>query len=364
MKQAARNLAPALSALLLSACALAPGMYAGDLERGATVVARDPATGRGVPVNVVPLSAAQLQSDVAATGEMPPRATPSAYKLGPGDVVSITVWEHPELTIPQGEFRSADAAGNLIDSSGALYYPYCGLIQAAGLTRAQLRADLQNCLTAVIRRPQVDVRIIQFRSQRVHVGGAVAQPGAVPLNDVPVYLSDAIAGAGGVTPQANPRFVTLSRDGRSYTMDMQQYARSGDEALNPLLRPGDTVYVSYEDERRVAVLGEVLVPQVLPLDEGLHNLADALAAARGLNPASAEPQRILVLRAEQAENTVYWLRANNPLELAAAQQFRLAPGDVIYVDQTGLTRWNKVISQMLPGAITSIGNTAAISSTR
>ena len=109
---------------------------------------------------------------------------------------------------------------------------------------------------------------------------------------------------------------------------------------------------------------KVLVPQVLPLDEGLHNLADALAAARGLNPASAEPQRILVLRAEQAENTVYWLRANNPLELAAAQQFRLAPGDVIYVDQTGLTRWNKVISQMLPGAITSIGNTAAISSTR
>ena len=360
MLQAAKTFFLSSCSLLLGACALAPGMYAGDIERGATVVARDPATGRGVPVSVVPLTQAQLQGSLSqAPAAPPPRSAPAAYKLGPGDVVSITVWEHPELTIPQGEFRSAEAAGNLIDSDGGLYFPYCGLIQAAGLTRAQLRADLQNCLTQVIRRPQVDVRIIQFRSQRVYVGGAVAQPGAVPLTDVPVYISDAIAGAGGVTPEANPRFVNLSRDGRSYTVDLQQFARSGDDGQNPLLRPGDAVYVSYEDERRVAVMGEVLVPQLLALDESLESLADALAAARGLNPGSAEPERILVLRQAQAESIVYWLRAQNPLELAAAQQFRLQPGDVVYVDQTGLTRWNKVISQMLPGAVTSLGNTAA-----
>lgn len=350
-----------LAPLFTVGCALAPGMYAGNLAPGSVIVAQNPETGEGIPVTVVPVTSKALGvlSRPRDTGLASPE--PSIYKLGPGDVVNITVWEHPELTIPQGEFRSAEAAGNLIDEDGNLFYPYCGMIGASGYTRGQLRSQLKKCLARVIRKPQVDVRIIQYRSQRVYVGGAVNQPGMIPLSDIPVYAMDAVNLAGGLTLDANPRYATVTRDGKAFDIDLKHYTESGDANQNPLLKAGDTLHIRHAQDVRVNMLGEFTRPQSLPLGNGMETLADALAAASGLNPTAAEPSRILVMRARGNGNVVMWLDSSNPLQLAAAQRMPLEHGDVVYVDQTGLTRWNRVISQMLPGAVTSVGNSVAIS---
>lgn len=351
-----------LIALILGGCALAPGMYAGGLDEGVSIVARDGKTGKGISVTVYPVTVTELNKFALPARQGMPAEDPLPYYLGPGDVVSITVWEHPELTIPQGEFRSAEAAGNQVDEYGFLFYPHCGEIYVVGSSRGKLREQLVACLGKVIRNPQVDVRIIQFRSQRVVVGGAVNRPGVVPITDVPVYAMDAITGAGGFAPNANPRYASVTRAGKAYQLDLKAYTETGDPAQNPLLRSGDTVHVSFAYEQRINLLGEFLRSQTLTLDDSLKTLTDALGAAAGLNPNSAEADRILVMRKLDTGHAVLWFRNANPLELAAAQQFDLQPGDVIYVDQTGLARWNKVISLMLPTALTSLGNTAAVSS--
>ncbi len=358
-----RILIVSIFSLVLGGCALAPGMYAGGLDTGTTMVAKDPKTGRGIPVSVIPVTLAELEKFSPPVREGMPieNAAGHAYRLGPGDVVSITVWEHPELTIPQGEFRSAEAAGNQVDEWGFLYYPYCGEIHVAEMTRVQLRKELSQCLAKVIRRPQVEVRIIQFRSQRVAVGGAVNQPGIVPVTDVPLRAMDAIQASGGFAPEANARFVNVTRNGEIYKLDLKAYTETGNQAHNPYLQGGDTVHVSHGGEQHINVLGEFLRPQNLPLDDSLRTLADAIGAASGINPNAAEADRILVMRKIGDARTVLWFKAADPLQLAAAQELELQSGDVVYVDQTGLNRWNRVISLMLPSALTSIGNTAAVS---
>ncbi|MCU0736379.1 MAG: polysaccharide biosynthesis/export family protein, partial [Methylotetracoccus sp.] len=64
------------------------------------------------------------------------------YRLGPGDIISIIVWDHPELTIPAGSFRTAEQAGTVVAEDGTIFYPYVGVIKAQGKTTRELRAIL------------------------------------------------------------------------------------------------------------------------------------------------------------------------------------------------------------------------------
>ena len=331
---------------VLSGCALAPGMYAGGIDEGYEVVSKDPKTGRRISVPVYPM---HLQSQAQKRQlKAPPLQPFTGYKIGPGDVISVTVWEHPELTIPQGEFRAAEAAGNLVDADGTIYYPYCGRFQVAGLTRSVLRSHLTSCLSRMIRDPQVDVRVIQFFNQRVNVGGAVTQPGVITLRNTPVHLADAIAMVGGLTEQADLRHVQITRNQVNYQVDHKRFTEKGDAAHNPLLLAGDTVHISSSAERRVNILGEVQRPQTIGLSESVRTLADALGAASGLSPLSAQPERILVMRSDGERPVVHWLNGEDPLSMLVAQSFELHPGDVVYVDQTGLIRWGRVVNQLLP----------------
>ncbi|MBH0093511.1 polysaccharide biosynthesis/export family protein [Pseudoalteromonas sp. K222D] len=279
------------------------------------------------------------------------------YKLGVGDVVTVGVWDHPELTIPAGTQRTAEFDGFKVQEDGTVTYAYASNIPAAGHTISELRKDLVTRLARVIENPQVDVKIVSFKSQKAYVTGEVKQPGVYPVTDTPLTLIDAINQAGGLTEAADWRTVTFTRGDKTEVIKLEDFYANGDISQNRLLQHGDIVHVNRNDKQKVFVLGDVNKAGSVKLNRYGLNLAEALSDSGGLNEGTADANGIFVLRKSNVEQTgviadVYQLHAKNIAALVLAEQFELQPHDIVYVTSAPLARWNRVISLLLPSIAT------------
>lgn len=276
------------------------------------------------------------------------------YRVQPGDVLNITVWDHPELTIPAGGERSAQEAGNWIHADGTIFYPYVGEVYVAGMNVSEIRSILKERLVDYIQSPQVDVTVAAFRSQSVYITGEVEQPGMQPVTNVPLTLLEAITRAGGVTNGADWTNVTLTRNGKSIRYSLRDLYQHGKISQNVQLRPNDIVHVAHNQDAKVFVLGEVGDPKSIPMGRSTLTLAEVLAETGGFNQATADASGIFVLRKAPAASgriaDVYQLNARNAMALVLADQFELQKRDIVYVTAAPVARWNRVIAQLLPTA--------------
>lgn len=284
---------------------------------------------------------------------------PAAYTVAPFDVLQVTVWDHPELTLPAGQFRSSDDSGNRVEADGTIFYPHVGVVPVAGKTVAEIRDLLTTRLARVVVQPQLDVRIAAFRGKRVQVTGEVLQPVAMPLTDVPLRVQDAIAFAKGFTLEnmsptgamgvgADPSMVTLTRGGKTYHIDLLALYEAGDVSQNWLLEDGDVINVGDRSRNLVFVMGEVKQQQAKLMIKRRMTLAQAIGDAGGVDLTTASVGKIYVIRGDYRAPSIFRLDATSADALLLATQFDLKPRDVIYVATNDLTRWNRVLSQILP----------------
>ncbi|WP_168016909.1 polysaccharide export protein [Halomonas salinarum] len=274
------------------------------------------------------------------------------YEVGPGDILDIIVYDHPELTIPSGEQRSPAQAGNLVRNDGSIFYPYIGEVDVQGKTLDEIRRILTTRLVEYIAEPQVDVKVAAYRSKKAYVSGAVNEPGAQAMTNVPLTIRDAISQAGGTSQNANMHRAILTRNGQETPISLYALMRSGDQQENRLLRDGDVLHVTSADDQAVAVMGQVLRPGNVDLGNERLSLTDAIARAGGINEASAEPSGVFVVRNAPTDSqqlaTVYQLDVRNAAAFSLGQRFTLEPNDVVYVTTAPVARWNRVISLLLP----------------
>jgi polysaccharide biosynthesis/export protein len=337
---------------LLSGCALAPGMRMD--ERAAANRARKSGA-RGAAYTVEPITARLIASLAEARSREDTlfpdplgSAPPAPYTVAPHDVLQVTVWAHPELTVPTGQFRSPEENGIPVLVDGTMYYPYVGIIEVAGKTLRDVRSILASRLAAVIPNPQLDVRIAAFRGKKVQVTGEVVAPTTVPLTDVPMRVQDALAIARGVGPEADLSGVTLLRDGKVHRLDLLAFYEKGVTSQNWLLRDGDVINVPDRNRHRVFVMGEVRRPQAKLMVKRRMTLAEAIGEAEGFEPTAANVEKIYVIRGDFEAPEIYRLDAGSADALLLATQFELKPRDVVYVSTYELTRWNRVINQLVP----------------
>jgi len=275
------------------------------------------------------------------------------YRVGVGDVLDIVVWDHPELTQPSGANRTPQESGQRVQADGTFFYPYVGQIAAKGRTPETIRDDLTRRLVQFIPDPQVEVRVVGYKSQAVSVTGEVGSPSRQALTDVPLTLLDAVDAAGGLTKEADARSVILRRGGRSYIIDMQAFLEQGVGANNPILQNGDVVSVGRQELQEAYLLGQIVKPSTIDLTRENVTLTQALTRVGGLREDQADARGIFVFRDTPMGITVYQLDASNPAAFLIGTRFVILPKDVIYVTTAPLYRWNRLISSLLP-TLTSV----------
>ncbi|MRW90456.1 hypothetical protein GJ699_10710 [Duganella sp. FT80W] len=349
------------SGLVLAGCAGSQGYMA---EENAGL-------GPGVPaVAVQPIDPPWLQAEQqrrAARGRQDVSALlvdqPAPYQIGQGDILTIVVWDHPELGAgaPAAQAQSAPpsaagagvpSAGFVVDHDGLVQFPYAGTLRLAGLTEEQARALLAERLARYLSQPVLTLRVQAYRSQRIYIDGEVKEPGLQAINDLPMTLVEALNRAGGALPSADQSRLLLERGAQRYPLNLPLLMQQGVNPARILLRHGDVLHVPSRDESKVFISGEVVAPRALTMHNGRLTLNEAMGEAGGLTP-QGDGRQVFVVRRVGGEPRVFQLDARAPGALAMAEAFELEPRDVVYVAATRLANWHRNISQIFPGALSS-----------
>jgi polysaccharide export outer membrane protein len=197
------------------------------------------------------------------------------YPLGAGDLLKISVFDHPELA---NELRVSEA--------GVISFPLLGEVKTAGLSAHQLERALAGGLAGggFVRQPQVTVLVEDYQSQRFSVLGQVNKPGQYPLM-AQVNVIEALAAAGGpVNLVAGDEATLLRHDGTHVGIDLISLFQ-GDARQNLTLSAGDTLYVPKAFQ--FYIYGAVQHPGVYRLERGM-TVSQAISAGGGLTPRGSD----------------------------------------------------------------------------
>jgi polysaccharide export outer membrane protein len=301
------------------------------------------------------------------------------YSIQGGDILAITVWDHPELTSASTSSTAqmtsvsdmaaateSPSQGFVVDQDGSLQFPFAGRLKVSGMTEAQAQKALAAKLAYYIKSPVVTLRVQSYRSKRIYVDGEVKTPGVLPITDVPMSLMEALNRAGGLLPTADQSQITISRSGKNYLINLPHLVQKGINPGNVMLASGDVVRVRSRDESQIFVSGEVLRPTALAMHNGSLTLNEALGEAGGINPETGGRHIYVIRNAGDEEPVVYHLDTKSPDRISLAEQFELQPKDLVYVDAAPLASWHRTISLLLPSALSqgvSAGSSAATAST-
>jgi polysaccharide export outer membrane protein len=163
-------------------------------------------------------------------------AQESFFPLGSGDVLEVSVWGDETL-----------ARKVLVRPDGKISFPLVGDMQAAGVSVDELRGQLEARIAEYIHGAPVTVMLLESRSPKVSVVGKVQKPG-VFLMDGPMYVLQALAMAGGMTPFASTgsvRVIRTDAEGGQRFLAVNYDRIAGGKSLeeNVLLQPGDIIVV-------------------------------------------------------------------------------------------------------------------------
>ena len=236
------------------------------------------------------------------------------YQLSPGDVVKITVYDHPDLTT---EVR--------LNESGGTSFPLLGEIKLGGGTAQQAEAAIARGLEqgGFIKNAQVNLIVSQFRGQQVNVLGQVSRPGRYPIEQAS-SLADILAQAGGVGSGGADQIVLIRRhDGKDerQTIDTLELFLDGKLGKDREVAGGDVIYVPRYPQ--IYIYGEVQRPGAFRLERNM-SVVQALSVGGGLTQRGTQRGIRVIRRGQDGQTQTLEVALNDPLK----------PDDVIYVKES------------------------------
>jgi polysaccharide export outer membrane protein len=245
-------------------------------------------------------------------------AVAGEFRIGPGDVLSVTVWDNKDLD--QKVFVRPD---------GKISLPLLGEINAGGLTVAELASILKEMYGKTVKGAQVAIDVTEIRSRGVYFVGGVGKPGILQLTQ-DLTLLQAISLVGGLVQGVDLASATVLRGSQAIPVDFVRLIEKGDTNENIALQPGDTIVIPVGGV--VYVQGEVKTPHAIRFTKGL-TITKAIAQAGGFTPLAA-PKRVSLLRGTGEKKQTIQVNVSEIMEGdRKAVDVPLEPDDIITVPQ-------------------------------
>ena len=280
---------------------------------------------------------------------LPLQATDDRYRIGPGDVLDIRVYNRPQL--------SRDAVR--VEGNGIIRMPLIeNDIQAACLTEGELAKEISARYARYYKNLQVDVFIKEYHSKQVAVIGAVNEQSRfelqrrVRLLELLTYARGPSAKAGQTinivhSSAVSPCKQTDESDTAAFTSYKLSNVLAGDPKSNPYIEAGDIVTLPEADQ--VYVVGNVFMPLTISLKEPI-TLTRAIAMAGGLKQ-DTRKDKIRVLRQEPGTTIRKEITVDlYAIEKKSSEDLALAPNDIIDVPTSaGKSFLRSLVQGVVPG---------------
>lgn len=271
-----------------------------------------------------------------------------------GDKIGVGIWSNEDgslLTSP-GQ-KALELPGMLVSPKGTIFLPYVGEIYVAKMSPDEARQAIQDKLKSIIPSAQVLINHESGRKNSVDLVSGVPRPGPYPLTDRGTTVLNLISLGGGVGGgDPNPQ-VRLSRGGKLYGIGLTTLLKHPE--LDTTLRGGDKVFVE-PDPRYFLSLGEAgRDAQVRFSQENLTAL-DAMSIIGGLNPSTANPKGILILRnypesavrsdgkGPEKDRMIFAFDLTTADGLFSAGEFDVQHRDLVLVTQSSLLNVRSIVS--------------------
>ena len=269
------------------------------------------------------------------------------YKIGPGDVLELTLWKGSEPTKEE----------ILIRQNGKISFGFVEDLQVSGLTASQLDALLTRHIGEYVRKPRIDVVVKEHNSKFVTLLGAITPtsisgkgPGKYVLTGRTTLL-EAITKAGGPAQNANLEKINVRRkDGRAISLNLFKAIQQGNPEQDFILDDGDVVFVSTLDksQNRVYVFGEVKQPGAYEFKGSKMTLFDAISDAGGAT-IFASTSNTKVVRGDPTAPEIISANLKNLIEEGdQSQNVLLAGGDLVYIPRSGFGEVNLFYKRIRP----------------
>ena len=391
MAQMLKRLGPSLGAILIAAllpaCSVLPGTgpKSDAVKSNATADARSDAALSYALVDISADTIGFLSQPnlVSFKGYFPDKRPKPSQVVGVGDVLSIAIFE----AAPGGLFTPAQAAGarpgnfvelpsQAVDQKGNIDVPYAGEIPAAARTLPEIQQAIVARLRNRAIEPQVVVKLAEQHSSVVSVLGDVNTPGVIALNSVGERLLAMIARAGGPKFEAIESWVTLQRDGKRVKVLLSRVVH--DPSENIFIRPNDVIFLTRESPTFTALgaLNQKIFGfnSEIAFDVETLTLAQAMGKAGGLNDDRSDPGEVYVYRYEDRQflqklgvdtarfitesvPTIYRINLRDPGGLLLASAFQMRTKDVMYVANSKVTDYYKLLL-LINNTAASVSNAA------
>ncbi|MCJ7458552.1 MAG: SLBB domain-containing protein [candidate division Zixibacteria bacterium] len=250
---------------------------------------------------------------------------PKEYVIGPGDVLSIVLWDEFQTTY------------NLkVTPEGEILIPRVGSLLVSGKTLEEVKSGVKEEVLKKYRNIEITVSLLNLRKFKVSVTGAVVSPGVYSAyaNE---RVSEIIQRAGRVLPNSTTRNIILKRnDGSQKKIDILRFLKTGDNERNPYVLDGDIIYVPLKDiAMYYGIYGAVKDPGEYEYSED-DSLLDLINLAGGLEPDADLSKTEIVRFASDNKNTQTFKEDLTPLFIAGnrGKNIPLIPGDRFFIRST------------------------------